>query len=229
MTGPEPYKALLTGLLVVMISVSSICTVELELAKSGHYEIIIINVILFIVCLFGWARASFCDPGTIPHRSNFIHRLLFVSPCQEKWLQVNGAELFNMKFCRTCEIYRPPRAVHCVMCDTCIVRMDHHCPWLGTCIGRNNYIYFAIFICSIVAMTILNIAAGIFNLWRIKDPRIDNQIDQIAYCVKKSPQSVAFICIYFAAGVFPLILQVYHTYLWLFNKGKTTNESCKGR
>ena len=46
MTGPEPYKALLTGLLVVMISVSSICTVELELAKSGHYEIIIIKSII---------------------------------------------------------------------------------------------------------------------------------------------------------------------------------------
>mmetsp|Transcript_1270 Transcript_1270/g.3905 ORF Transcript_1270/g.3905 Transcript_1270/m.3905 type:complete len:202 (+) Transcript_1270:437-1042(+) len=28
---------------------------------------------------------------------------------------------------------------HCGVCKRCVPRMDHHCPWLNQCIGRDNY------------------------------------------------------------------------------------------
>jgi len=53
-----------------------------------------------------------------------------------------------LSFCATCLTVRPPRAFHCNDCGVCIEVHDHHCPWVGTCIGRRNLKYFVGFIFS---------------------------------------------------------------------------------
>jgi hypothetical protein len=42
-------------------------------------------------------------------------------------------------FCQKCQIWRPPRAHHCSVCERCILQFDHHCVWLNQCIGFYNY------------------------------------------------------------------------------------------
>ena len=46
------------------------------------------------------------------------------------------------RFCTVCEMLQPLRAKHCKDCNACIALHDHHCPWLGTCIGEKNRLVF---------------------------------------------------------------------------------------
>ena len=46
------------------------------------------------------------------------------------------------KRCPTCFIIKTPRVFHCGTCNCCISVHDHHCPYLGTCIGQRNHKFF---------------------------------------------------------------------------------------
>ncbi|KAI5581966.1 hypothetical protein POPTR_007G060100v4 [Populus trichocarpa] len=52
-----------------------------------------------------------------------------------------GTSIRNLK-CSYCNVEQPPRAKHCHDCDKCVLQFDHHCVWLGTCIGRGNHCRF---------------------------------------------------------------------------------------
>ena len=50
-----------------------------------------------------------------------------------------SAEASQWRWCDFCHVYQPPDGAHCPDCNVCIAGYDHHCVWMGTCIGKKNY------------------------------------------------------------------------------------------
>lgn len=51
--------------------------------------------------------------------------------------------------CPDCRVLRTPRSRHCAICNKCVERFDHHCPWLNNCVGVNNHNAFLVFLLSL--------------------------------------------------------------------------------
>jgi len=73
-------------------------------------------------------------------------------------------QLYRFKYCETCMIFRPQRTAHCNVCNNCVMNFDHHCIWLGTCIGRRNYRPFIYFVSALTSMCLYVVAMSIVSI-----------------------------------------------------------------
>ncbi|KAI0354859.1 zf-DHHC-domain-containing protein [Trametes cingulata] len=57
------------------------------------------------------------------------------------------------RWCKKCAAPKPERAHHCGTCGRCVLRMDHHCMWLGhKCIGHRTHASFVHFLFCVTAL-----------------------------------------------------------------------------
>uniref|UniRef100_A0A8C0E6P9 Palmitoyltransferase n=1 Tax=Bubo bubo TaxID=30461 RepID=A0A8C0E6P9_BUBBB len=68
----------------------------------------------------------------------------------------------GIRFCDRCQLIKPDRCHHCSVCAICVLKMDHHCPWVNNCIGFSNYKFFLLFL-AYALLYCLYIAATVFK------------------------------------------------------------------
>lgn len=203
-----------------------------EVMKYG-FLVIIGGAILFLLTILNLLRTACSDPGIIPRATHseaadteaqikaHEQQTGQLNKPRIKIVTINGMSV-KLKYCYTCRIFRPPRASHCSLCNNCVARFDHHCPWVGNCVGVRNYRYFYLFLLNLSLFCIYLFSCSIAHLVLLSK---SNDRDLLA-TFKISWGSVIEIVICFFSIWSILGLASFHTYLTTFNI--TTNEDIKG-
>lgn len=72
---------------------------------------------------------------------------------------VRASTSSDVTSCDRCRWPKPHLARHCTTCRRCVLRMDHHCDWLDSCVGKLNYRFFLRLELQLLLATFLS-AAG---------------------------------------------------------------------
>uniref|UniRef100_A0A3P9JA55 Palmitoyltransferase n=1 Tax=Oryzias latipes TaxID=8090 RepID=A0A3P9JA55_ORYLA len=111
------------------------------------------------------------------------------SMTSSKLLKKEEAPSTKWSLCPVCKIIRPPRAGHCRSCGACVLRLDHHCIWINSCVGQANHRSFLLTLCVFV----LTAVYGISLVLRSLCPR-QYLMTALFYCPGVYSQSSTALC-----------------------------------
>jgi len=124
---------------------------------------------------------------------------------------------------------RSSRSKHCAICNRCVERFDHHCPWINNCVGVNNHNSFIVFIYSLV-LTLIALVCSSFVSFGAKAYRDEDEWHLSELCIGnlctygylRDSVCVINIIVCFFFGFPGTALCLVHTLN--YSKNKTTNE-----
>jgi palmitoyltransferase ZDHHC9/14/18 len=184
------------------------------------------GLLLAAVALYFLYLTAYSDPGVLPRASSSKTRAKTRRP---RYIETGDLRL-RCNYCVTCRIYRPPRASHCGICNNCVDEFDHHCPWMGNCIGKNNYKAFVSFLAvasltSFVVMVggLIHVATAAYEAYYLHSAGYLSGNGEMTWFVGTA--LVPGLCIFFYALVMffsPLAMFSIHAYL--ISYGETTRE-----
>ena len=142
-----PYS----GMLIILIYTKNIISITFP---------VIFTSILYIIEIVAVILGGCTDPGILPRQGDDF----YYNTNRPLLKTVVNGHVITLTFCYSCSLFRPPRTSHCSLCDNCVERFDHHCLWLGTCIGKRNYKFFYLLIFCINISTTYQIIYSIYYI-----------------------------------------------------------------
>ncbi len=113
------------------------------------------SISLSTIMLIFWAATAMTEPGILPRPPPHTE------PAQPPPDALTGRPL---ELCRLCNVYKPPRTVHCRECNNCVAVFDHHCAWIGSCVGVRNR---RVFVCFLASATLLSFTILLAMSYRV--------------------------------------------------------------
>lgn len=175
-----------------------------------------VQTALAAVMTISYCIAAFTNPGILPRqpappeRSDVVQYIPRGTRPEDRFLRIKDVTV-KQKYCWTCKIYRPPRSKHCGICDNCVLRFDHHCPFLGNCVGLHNYRYF----CTLLYSSLLFLSLAIYTIGAWFAETVESVIID-------EPLTLFLMLYMFVFFLGVAVLSAYHTFIT--TKNLTTNE-----
>ncbi|KAK4946356.1 Eukaryotic peptide chain release factor GTP-binding subunit [Elasticomyces elasticus] len=223
-----------TGALVVLPAVLFFVFSASWLWHHVSPAIPIIFAYLFFVCFSSFVHASLVDPGIFPRNLHPFPPASDDDPLTLGWptndwvmvklaTSTTAAMDVPVKYCKTCNIWRPARCYHCRVCDNCVETLDHHCVWINNCVGRRNYRYFFTFVST---ATVLGLFLAFGSLGQVVAYH-DQRHVSFSTAINRNRVPFAMFIYGLLASGYPCALWIYH--LLLVGKGETTREYLASR
>ncbi|XDV47464.1 hypothetical protein PO909_017084 [Leuciscus waleckii] len=102
-------------------------------------------------------------------------------------------------WCTVCKVVRPPRAGHCRICGVCILRLDHHCVWINSCVGQANHLSFLLMLVFFLLTSLYGISLVLRNVCPHQ-----SVMTALLYCpdvYKQYSSALCFTCAWYSSLV----------------------------
>ena len=114
--GPNWYMTMILNSMIIIISF----VLYILIVRKLKFIFRIAFIILSFLSLFGISRAALTHVEINMNKQEDIFHNLYCDKCKKYYSRLDKVD-------------------HCDFCKVCVIKYDHHCVWVGKCVGKGNF------------------------------------------------------------------------------------------